>query len=257
MRYLLVSSLVPFALVALACGEKEGAGGDPAPSAEAKAAAESAGAEVEKSVAEATAAVAKVFPDDFGKKPCEVLTPSMVAKVAKVSAEGVTSKEMMGMCLYEWEGGNANIGFIRVRATAEDAKQRWESAHKNMSPEEVKAAFEKIGDAAEKKLEEDAKQGEAKADPKHAKPVLGAMAGGLSGGIQWERVEGLGDAAAFEPTRHENKIMDQTIVSYANKMDVLVANISFSVGYSLDGEAKLYKDEGGALAREVIAGLGL
>lgn len=253
MRCTAPALLIAFSLVMLGCGGKE----DAAPSAEAKAAAESGGAAAQEAVAEAEAAVAKVFPDDFGKKPCEVLTPSMVAKVANVSAEGLTSKEMMGMCLYEWEGGNANIGFIRVSATAEHARKRWENAHKNMSPEEVKAAFEKIGDAAEKKLEADAKKGEAKADPKHAKPVLNAMGGGLSGGIQWEHVEGLGDAAAFEATRHENKILDQTIVSYANKMDVLVENISFSVGFSLDGEPKLYKDEGIAVAREVIAGLGL
>jgi hypothetical protein len=208
-----------------------------------------------KAADKAAAAVARVFPKELRKKPCTLLTPEMVGKIAKVDANTLTTLEVMGMCIYEWEGGKAQLGFIRIKKSAEDLALYWENGHKNMSGEEIAAAMAKIGDAAEKKLSADAKAGTAKADAKNVKPVTNALSGAMKGGIQWERIEGIGDAAAFETTRSEIEVMGKKIVSYANGLDVRIGNMSFGVSFDRDGEPKMYKDENIALAREVIAKL--
>lgn len=238
-------------LALFGCGDKgakpEGEGGE----------AKAEGAAAEASEA-AQAASAKVFDKEMSKKPCELMTKAMVAKVAGVGEDAFEVREIAGMCLFEWDGGNASIGFIRVKKSAEMAATFFANGHKDMSGEEVAAAFDKIGAEAKKKLEEDAEKGEAKADPEHVKPVTSAMGGALSGGLKFEAVAGLGDAAFYEATRSETEIMGKTIVSYANKLDVLVGNMSFGVTFARNdalGEAKMYKDENIALARAVVDAL--
>ncbi|MCA9660596.1 MAG: hypothetical protein KC486_19805 [Myxococcales bacterium] len=248
----LLALLAPLALAG--CGDKSAATGA---GDEAEAGAEAAG-EGAAAAVEGAAASAKIFDEELRKKPCELLTKAMVAKVAGVGEDALEVREISGMCLYEWEAGNASLGFVRVKKSAEMAATYFANAHMDMSGEEVAAAFDKIGDEAKKKLEEDAEDGEAKAAPEHVKPVTKAMGGAFAGGMQFEAVDGLGDAAFYEKTRTETELAGKKFVSYANKLDVLVGNMSFGVTFSLNDEpdaAKMYKDENVALARAVVDAL--
>ncbi len=118
--------------------------------------------------------------------------------------------------------------------------------------------MEKNGGGAKKKLEEDAAAGKDTPDSEHVDPVIDTMGDSMGGGITFEAVEGLGDSAAYETTRHETEIGDRVLVSYANKLDVLIGNLSFDVTFVLDGDGsdtKMFRDENIALARAVIDGL--
>ena len=208
----------------------------------------------------APVSAAKLYDEDLKEEPCTLLTAKMVAAVAGVPADQVEQREISRMCLYSWEGGNTGIAFIEVYETAEKAIARFERSHQSMTGAQVQAAMSEIGKAAEEKLAEDAKAGEDVPSPDHVAPVVGAMAASMGGGITFEAIEGLGDRAAFETTRHETKIeiLDRTIVSYANKIDVLTGNLGFDISYSLDtngGEAKILRDECIAVARAVLDGL--
>lgn len=206
----------------------------------------------------AAAASGKLYDKSIKEDVCALLTTDMVAAVAKKPVGEVEQKAISSMCRYEWEGGNAGIAFVRVHDSVEDARQRFERSHKNMSGEEVKDAMKKIGEGAEKRLEEDAKKGKKVPNADAVKPVTGAMAKSMAGGITFEAVEGLGDMAAYETTRHENTISGTTIVSYANNIDVLVGNMSFDISFSFDGvdhKGTMQKDEAIALAKAVIAAL--
>ncbi len=165
---------------------------------------------------------------------------------------------MSSMCIYSWEGGKANIAFVRVFDDAEKAGVRFANAHKNMSGAEVKEAMQQIGEQAKRNLDQKAEAGEEVPDKNQVDTVVGGMGSSMGGGIQFEVVEGLGDQAAFDVTRHETKIGDQVLVSHANKLDVLIGNLSFTVSYSLDRGpegSSISKDENVALARAVLAGL--
>ena len=142
---------------------------------------------------------------------------------------------------------------IETYETAEEAITRFERSHKSMTGAQVQDAMGEIGKAAEEKLEEGAKADEDLPDPEHVAPVVGAMAASMGGGITFEAIEGLGDLAAFETTRHETRIevLDRTIVSYANKLDVLTGNLTVDVSFSIDGN----RDECIAVARAVLDGL--
>lgn len=236
----------------LACGAGSGTkdGADsaagPAVAAKSEGAAEAlAGAEAE---------VARLFPATLKESPCDLLSADAVAAVAGVDASTLKQKKMMGMCIYDWEGGGANVGFIRAHDDVARAERFFESAHKDMSAAEVADAFDKIGEKAEEKLEADATRGEAKADPKHARPVAAKMGAAMNGGITWEKIDGVGDAAALETSRHENSIGGKTFVSFANKLDLRVGNLTLSVGFHRD-EPALYRDEHVALARRVVDAL--
>lgn len=231
-----------FVLLAIACGSP-----DAGPSSSAAAKAEPV-----------AATTAHVFDEALTEATCDLLTTAMVASVAGVAAEAIEQREISGMCLYSWDGGNANIAFVKTYESADAARQRFENEHESMTGTEVRATMAEIGDGAREKLREDAAAGAEVPDPEAVQPVVGAMADSMDGGISFEAVPGLGDLAAFETTRHVTSFGGQTFVSYANKLDVLIGNLTFDVSFAFDedpGEAKMYRDENVALARAVLEGL--
>ena len=75
-------------------------------------------------------------------------------------------------------------------------------------------------------------------------------------GITFESVDAVGDAAAYETTKHTNKIANTIIVNYANKIDVLTGDLRFSLSFERhDGhDGQMYKAEAIALAQAVLSG---
>jgi len=206
----------------------------------------------------ASSSSGKIYEEGLRKQPCMLLTADMVAAVVQVPVDQVEQRELSTMCLYEWEGGNAGILFIETHETADKARTLFENAHKSMTGAEVKSAMQQIGEGAKEKLAGDEKAGQEVPDAEHVDTVTDAMSGSMGGGITFEAVTGLGDMAAYETTRHETKIGDRVLVSYANKLDVLTGNLSFDISFAFDndgGDAQMYQDEAVALARAVLDGL--
>jgi len=190
----------------------------------------------------------KLFDRDIRKQVCELLTADMVAEVSGVDPSLLEQLNTAGMCIYSWDEGQASLGHLRTSDTAEWARDSFENSYRNKTGEEVKADMDKIQSELEKKNTE----GTTDVDPEKAKTVTGAMSSAFAGGFQYENIDGLGDAASFEVTRTEMAIGGHTIVSYANSLNVLVGNLKFTVGYNLEGEPQLYRDENAALAKAVI-----
>lgn len=231
------------ACLVLACGSPDPA--EPGPSAT-----DSSGA--------AAAAPSALYDESLTDDPCALLTPAMVASVAGVAVELLEPRQTSGMCIYSWDGGTANIAFIKTYDDPEKAKSRFENEHRNMTGAEVGAAMAEIGERAKERLREEAAAGEDVPQAEEVEPVTGVMADALGGGISFEAIEGVGDMAAYETTRHETEFGDQKFVSYANKLDVLSGNLTFDISFARDeegGEAKMYRNEAIALARAVLDGL--
>ena len=202
---------------------------------------------------------ASLFDEALRKQPCELLTPEMVAKVAKVPAESLERLELASMCNYEWEGGQAGLGMIRVSDTAEQRREAFARSYVDMSGEHVKDAMAELGEATKDKLEADNEQaGAQKVDPAHVDPVTKGIGGAFAGGISYKAIEGLADAAMFETTKTSVELGGTNIQSYANTLMLLSGNMSFNVSYALDSEPGsepvMYEAENVALAREVLAG---
>jgi hypothetical protein len=204
------------------------------------------------------AASGGLYDESIREDPCALLTTDMVAKVANKPAAEIEQRNVSAMCLYSWEGGNAGIAFVKAHKSVERAKVAFENSHKNMSGAEVKAAMDTIGEKAKENLKEEAKAGKKVPGADAVDPVAGAVAKSMGGGITFEPVDGLGDMAAYETTRHENKIAGMSIVSYANKIDVVTGNLSFDLSFAYDAadrQGTMQKDEAIALAKAVLAGL--
>ena len=205
-----------------------------------------------------TPSAGKLFGEELRKDPCALLTTEMVASVSKVPAETIEHKKASVLCIFEWEGGNASIGFITAFKSIESAETRFANAHKSMTGAEVKEAMDKIGEGAKGELDKAADKGKKTPSDKSVDTVTSGVAKSMGGGIKFEPVEGLGDQAFYDSSRHETVIAKTSIVSYANKLDVLIGNLSFSVSYSLDApdhQGKMHKEEVIALAKLVLAGL--
>ncbi len=171
---------------------------------------------------------------------CTMLTAEMVAVVAKVAFEDLNQKSGKSRCLYTWQGGTAGIGFIKTAKSATDARARFENDHKSMTAAEVGAAMDKLTEKAGK--------GEA---------VAAGATKSMGAGITFESVDAVGDAAAYETTKHTNKIANAVIENYANRIDVLTGDLRFSLSFKRHaGHAgKMYKAEAIALAQAVVSGL--
>lgn len=193
----------------------------------------------------------KLYGKEITKQPCDWLTTDAVAAVAGAQASTITQRKMSGMCMYDWESGEASIGHLRISKTAEVARDRFENSYVNQSGEEVADKMAAIGDEIGK--QEIA--GKTDANPEHAKAVTGAMGSAFSGGFQYENVPGLGDAALFETTKIETAVGGKTFVSYANTLHVLTGNLKFTVSFNREGEPRMYKDETVALAEATLKSL--
>ncbi len=206
----------------------------------------------------ATPAGGKSFDEALSKTPCALMSVEMVAAVAKVSAEQIERKEIASMCLFSWEGGAAGLSFVRVYKDLERGRERFGNAHKSMSGDEVKSAMQSVGAQAKKNLSEDAAKGKKVPAAGAVDTVAGGFAKSMGGGITFEPIEGLGDVAFFETTRHATAMAGTEVVSYANKTDVMIGNMSFSVTFAHDAvnhQGTMQKDEGIALAKAVLAAL--
>ncbi len=173
-------------------------------------------------------------------KACTMLTAEMVATVAKVPVDELKLQAGTDRCLYKWRKGTAGIGFIKTAKSAADARAQFENDHKNMTAAEVGAAMDKL--AGEAKKGEEVAAGATKS---------------MGGGITFESVDAVGDAAAYETTKHTNKIANAVIVNYANKIDVLTGDLRFSLSFKRhEGhDGQMYKAEAIALAQAVLSGL--
>ncbi len=189
-----------------------------------------------------------LFAKEITKQQCELLTASMVAELAGVDPSALKQRNVAGMCIYSWDGGRASLGFLRTRDTVEFARSSFENSYRNQTGEDVAQSMAKIDAGIEQRKAE----GKMDVDPEQAKKVTGAMSNLFSGGMQFEDIGGLGDAASFEITRTESQIGGTTYVSYANSLNVLVSNLKFTVSFNRDGEPKLYRDENMALAEAVL-----
>jgi hypothetical protein len=194
------------------------------------------------------ASAGTLFAKEITKQPCDLLTPNAVAAVAGVNSSALEQSALASMCLYSWDGGQAQLSNLRTSKKVEFARERFENSYQNQTGEEVAQSMAKID--AELKKQQD--EGKTDVDAQHAKVVTGAMSESLSGGLQYEDIPGLGDIARFEITRTETQFGGQTIVSYANLLNVLTGNLKFTVSFSRDGEPKLYRDESVALAEAVL-----
>lgn len=211
-----------------------------------------------KGATKVVASASGLFDKDAVKDPCTLLKAEMVATVAKVPATEVTQRKISTMCLYEWQGGNAGLSFVRVLDTVEAAQKRFERAHEDMDVEEVKAAMEELGAGAKMRIAAGTEEGKKMPTGKSVDVITNGAVKSMGSGIKFEAVEGLGDMAAYETTRHETIVANTKIVSYANKMDVLTGNLSFSISYSLnaaDHQGTMHKEEAVALSKLVLDGL--
>ena len=258
-RASLIPTLLASTLALVACDKAKSEDGSKADS---KGDAKAAEAGEAKADTGAAAASAKLFPEEMRKKPCDLLKPEMVAKVAGVAADKLEKMEIVGMCNYSWEGGQASLGMIDTSETAEQRRKGFELAYRNMSGEEVAEAMDKIGEMAKDQIKadnEDKAEGE-KVDHDHVDPVAMGISGALAGGISYKPIEGLAgaDAAVYETTKTSTTIAGMKIEAYANTMVVLVGNMSFNLGFSLEeaqgSEAKMYETENVELAKQVLAG---
>ncbi len=198
-----------------------------------------------------TTSAGTLFTREITKQPCELLTPGAVAEVAGVDPSILKQRVIVGICSYSWDGGKASLGHLRTRKTVEFARSSFENSYSNQTGEEVAENLGVIDDEIEKQKA----GGKTDVDPARAKMVTGAMSNLLAGGMQFEGIAGLGDAARFETTRSENQIAGETFVSYANALNVLVRNLKFTVSFNLKGEPRLYRDENVALAEAVLKNL--
>jgi hypothetical protein len=189
-----------------------------------------------------------LFAREITKQHCDLLTPDMVAELAGVDSSTLKQRNVAGMCIYSWDGGQASLGHLRTRDSVEFARSSFENSYRNQTGEDVAQSMAKIDAGIEKSKAE----GKTDVDPEQAKMVTGAMSNLFSGGLQFEDIAGLGDAASFEITRTESQIGGTTFVSYANSLNVLVSNLKFTVSFNRDGEPKLYRDENVALAEAVL-----
>lgn len=203
-------------------------------------------------------ASASLYAASLKDEPCALLTAEMVAGVAGVAPDQVEQRAMSTMCLYEWDGGSASIGFIKIHDSATEAMDRFHMEHQSMSGAQVDAAMQEIAAGAKDQLAEDSAAGQDVPDAEHVDTVTDAMSGSMGGGITFEGVPDLGDMAAYETTRHETKIADKVLVSYANKLDTVIGNLTFDVTFTLDGDptdGQMYKEQNIALVRAVIQAL--
>ena len=68
-----------------------------------------------------------MFDEGISKQACELLTPEIMAEVAGVDAAALDKKNIMGMCLYSWEGGQAHLGHLRTSKSIEIARRGFEN----------------------------------------------------------------------------------------------------------------------------------
>jgi hypothetical protein len=201
------------------------------------------------------ASTGKMFSKETLKRPCELLTTEAVASVSKVAADKIEQRASNSSCRYEWKGGNSDLSFIDAHKSVKSAKALFSASHKNMTGAEVKEVMDKLG--AEAKAPS-AGKGEEKHWDKSVDVATAGVAKSMAGGLTYEAVEGVGDLAAYQTTRHKTVIGDISIVSYANTLDVVTGNLSFSLTYSLDQpdrQGKMHKEEAIALAKLVLARL--
>lgn len=193
----------------------------------------------------------RLFDREITKQSCDLLTIDSVAKVAGAPVSEITQRKMSSMCMYDWETGQASIGHLRTSETAASARDLFENSYANQSGEEVADKMAAIGAEVEKQKN----AGKTDVDTEHAKAVTGAMGGAFAGGLQYEDVPGLGDAARYETTKTETSFGGKTFVSYANSLHVLTGNLKFTVSFNLEGEPKMYRDEAVALAEAILKSL--
>lgn len=196
-------------------------------------------------------ASSKTFDADLKKKPCQLLKPAMVAKVAGVSEGDLKQKEILGICIYEWgdHGGRVSLGHIYVSKSAKQARERFENAYREMSGEEVKKTMKQLGDRVKK----DDNVPAARADK--AAKVGGKMGGFFKGGFHYEDVDGVGDEARFDGTRRENDVAGRKIVTYDSDLHVLVGNMKFTLTYKGKDPKRAYKEKATAVAKLVVEAL--
>ncbi len=202
-----------------------------------------------------TNTTAKLYEESLGKAPCSLLTPAMVSVVAQVPSEELEKVSVRGFCSYEWSsgrGGKAEIGYIKVYKSANEAKTNFDSLHKGTSAAELKAGMAAIKTAgASAELTNDKKD--------KVELTTNTLANSLPTGFSYEAVSGIGDAASYETTRGETVLANTKVISYANKIDVVTGNLSFGVTFSLNsefGKDEMFKEQVVALGKAVFNGLG-
>ncbi len=194
-----------------------------------------------------------LFDKEIRNEPCEFLSSEAVARVAGVSAESIQQRELMGVCTYTWPGGSASLGHLRVQRDADAARRFFENSYADKTGGEVQEDLAKV----EAEIERRKAEGKTDVDPADAKKLVTRPAGlAHSAGFTYEDVAGVGDAARFENTRNEMEIAGRKVVSYPNKLHVLVRNLQFSVSFDRKGEPTIYRDENIALAKAVLEKLG-
>jgi hypothetical protein len=189
-----------------------------------------------------------MFDQQISKQACDLLTPEVMAKMVRLEPAALEQKNIAGMCLYTWEGGQAHLGSLRTNKSIEAARRGFENSYRTQSAEQAKKDF----DAISAKLKTQSAAAEAGVDPAAVEQLGDAFGDAMAGGFQFVAVEGLGDAASFNATRTDTEYGGNTFVSYANNLSVLVGNLHYTVGFALDGEPQMYPEQCEALARIVL-----
>ncbi len=212
------------------------------------------GAVIAKGGEGSSQASGKLYEKGMGKKACEMLTPEMVAKIAKVPVGQIEQQAVSSFCLYSWDGGKASMMHVRVYKDLDQASSRFANAYSNKSGAEISKQVAAMGDVAAAKAVA-GKDVASSAKGQTAKVVTSALTNSMASGMTYDSVPNLGDAAMYETTRHATTVAKTDVVSYANQMQLLTGNLKFSLSYSLnakDGQGAMYKDEAIALTKLVL-----
>lgn len=145
--------------------------------------------------AEASAS-AVLFDEDLEDEPCAALTPAMISQVVGVPEADLEQRDMMGRCMYSWEGGQASIGSLDVYESAERAQQRFEQTYRRLTPEEREQAAAAMREQLERRRE----AGEITEEQARMAGGLADVAGGVAQTTDYEPVPGVGDQAVYDGT---------------------------------------------------------
>jgi hypothetical protein len=138
-----------------------------------------------------------LFEESFVDKPCDLLTPKMVANTFGVPEDEIKQRESRRSCKYDWQDDSrrleAFLTQIRLFETEKEAADRFDKATTSMTGKEVAQAMGHAVEDAKKKEEIDSKDKEKAAD--HLADVVTP-----EGGINFEDIEGIGDQARANTT---------------------------------------------------------
>lgn len=137
-----------------------------------------------------------LFDESIEDEPCTVLTPALLSEVVGVPAADLEQREMMGVCAYSWEGGEASLGRLAVHESAGQAQQRFEQTYRQITPEERERAAEAMRESLERRRE----AGELTDEQARMAGGLADMAGGVAQTTEYEPVSDIGDQAVYDGT---------------------------------------------------------